>query len=220
MNILSTFTYAVTAAAWNPLDDTFVIASQDSECPLTFYSAIDYQKQFVWREDNLRVHDIAISPDGTRLVALLESRILVFDPLTRQKIADWPMPEGRLTSVQISKDSRHMLVGINENRIKLIVIDSGEELQTFRGHQQSSYVIRSAFGGANETFVVSGSEGETNRCVGNSYSRCVLTMYRFESVHLAHKRNPRRGMGSPPTGLRQHCCLASYGARYVCKCGR
>ena len=56
-----------------------------------------------------------------------------------------------------------MLVSMNENKIQLMLIDTGETLQSFVGHKQSEYMIRSVFGGADESFVVSGSEG-------NSYS--------------------------------------------------
>lgn len=92
-------------------------------------------------------------------MALLETRILVFDIMTRQKIGDYPVDDGRLTSVEISRDSMRMLVGLNENKIKIFSIDNGEALQEFEGHKQKDYMIRSAFGGAQETFVVSGSEG-------------------------------------------------------------
>jgi WD repeat-containing protein 26 len=124
------------------------------------YDAHSYERLYSFKEGSLHVYDIAISPDGTRLVALLESRILIFDMITRQKIGDWRMDEGRLTSVSISKDSMRMLVGINENRIKMMSIDEGETLQVFEGHKQTQFIIRSAFGGAQETFVVSGSEGK------------------------------------------------------------
>lgn len=157
---LTHFTYAVTAAAWNPRNDTFIIASQDSAAPLVLYDAQSLEQLYVWKEDNLRVYDIAISPDGSRLVALLETRILVYDITTRQKIGDYPVDDGRLTSVEISRDSMRMLVGLNENKIKIFSIDNGEPLQEFEGHKQKEYMIRSAFGGAQETFVVSGSEGE------------------------------------------------------------
>lgn len=160
---LQHFTYAVTAAAWNPRSDTFVVASQDSESPLILYHAHTLERMYTWNAENLRVYDIAISPDGTRLIALLESRILVFDLITKQKIADHPMDDGRLTSVNISRDSMRMLVGMNDNRIKMMSIDTGDILEVFEGHKQTQYMIRNAFGGAQETFVVSGSEGGFNR---------------------------------------------------------
>jgi WD40 repeat protein len=109
----------------------------------------------------LRVHDLAISPDGTRLVALLEKRILVYDFNTYEKLCEW-QPEGnvKLTSVSISEDGRYVLVSMNEHRIELRDIETGEITERYSGHTQRQYIIRSGFGGAGEGFVVSGSEGE------------------------------------------------------------
>ncbi|KAF2095849.1 WD40 repeat-like protein [Rhizodiscina lignyota] len=160
IGVLQHFTYAVTAAAWSPSGTSFVVASQDSEAPLILYDANRLEKIYSWKEDNLRVYDIAISPDGSRLVALLASKILVYDlamPM-RARLAEHPMDDERLTSVYISRDSMRMLVGMNENKIKMMSIDTGEVLQVFEGHKQTQFMIRNAFGGAQETFVVSGSE--------------------------------------------------------------
>lgn len=109
----------------------------------------------------MRVYDVALSPDGRRLVALLDSCILVFDFFTRELVGEFAFDKVKMTSVKISADSKHMLVSMNENKIRLMVIDTGEVVQTFDGHKQVNYMIRSAFGGANESFVVSGSEGKS-----------------------------------------------------------
>ena len=108
----------------------------------------------------LRANDLAISPDGQRLVVVSESFITVFDFNSYEKICEWQLDDMKLTSVAISQDSRHMLVSMNQDKIKLMEIDTGEVIQRFEGHQQKHYIIRSAFGGADENFVVSGSEGE------------------------------------------------------------
>ena len=155
---LSQLTYSVTSAAWAPNGETFVIGSHDVEDPLCVWN-IDNRRVYQWKEDSLRVHDLSISPDGQRLVVLLENRVLVYDFVSREKIAEWAIDGVKTTSINISADSKHMLVSMNENSIRLMVIDTGEVLQTFEGHRQTEFVVRSAFGGANENFVVSGSEG-------------------------------------------------------------
>lgn len=129
----------------------------------------------MWAEENLRVMDLALSPDGQRLVVMLETRIQVYDFPSRQKICEYavddlinaPISNGAdvkpsLTSVAISKDSRRMLVSMNQSKLRLMDVDTGDILQNFYGHRQKEFIIRSAFGGADENFVVSGSEGKLN----------------------------------------------------------
>lgn len=113
-----------------------------------------------FREEGLRVNDLAVSPDGSRLVVILESRILVYNFSTKEKICEWHLDDLKLTSVTISQDSRHMLISMNKDKIKLMEIDTGELIQRFEGQVQQHFIIRSSFGGADENFVVSGSEGE------------------------------------------------------------
>lgn len=127
-----------------------------------------------FREDNLRVNDLAISPDGQRLVVLLENRILVYDFTSREKICEWHLEDVKLTSVTISQDSRHMLISMNKDKIKLMEIDTGEVIQRFEGQVQKQFIIRSSFGGADENFVVSGSEGRWSFQVIIGYILIVL----------------------------------------------
>jgi WD40 repeat protein len=108
----------------------------------------------------MRIYDVALSPDGRRLVALLDSCILVYDFFTKELVNQYEFDKVKMTSVKISGDSKHMLVSMNENKIRLMVMDTGETVQTFEGHRQANYMIRSVFGGAEESFVVSGSEGK------------------------------------------------------------
>src|SRR5699024_11205273 len=55
-------------------------------------------------------------------------------------------------------DSRHLLVNKQDSEAQLIDLVSRNSVQKFLGHTGGDYLIRSAFGGANESFVVSGSE--------------------------------------------------------------
>lgn len=114
---------------------------------------------FHGQRDNIRVNDLAISPDGQRLIELLDTRILVYDFASFEKIREFYVEDVKCTSVTISQDSQHMLISMNKNRIKLMEIESGEVIRGFEGQKQVEFIIRSSFGGADENFVVSGSEG-------------------------------------------------------------
>lgn len=147
-----------------------------------------------FKEENFRVNDLAISPDGERLVVLLESRILVYDFSTYERLREWHFNDVKLTSVTISQTSRQMLVSMSKDTVKLMDIDSGEVIKGFAGHAQKQFVIRSAFGGADENFVVSGSEG----WFASSPFVCLrrkLTVVRFSHLHMAKQRLPGRGVG-------------------------
>lgn len=148
----------VSSAAWAPNGQTFVIGSQDIQLGLGLWN-LDGEKIHEWKEEGLRVYDLAISPDGQRLVVLLEQRIFVYDFVTREKLCEWALEDVKLTSINISRNSHHMLISMNDNKIRLMDIDTGEVLQSFSGRKQTEFIIRSAFGGADENFVVSGSEG-------------------------------------------------------------
>jgi WD40 repeat protein len=78
---------------------------------------------------------------------------------TREHMYDL-MLNARPTSLSISRDSRHMLVNKTDNEALLIDIETRETVQKYTGHTGGQFTIRSGFGGANENFVISGSEGE------------------------------------------------------------
>lgn len=139
--------------------------SQDTELALAIWS-VHGHKLYQWREENLRIHDVAISADGNRLAACSATQVRVYDYHTKEKLHDWSFDDAKLTSLALSKDCKTVLVSLDDSTIKLIDIESGETLHTFTGHTQTQFVIRSSFGGAGETFIVSGSEGQfTYTCV-------------------------------------------------------
>jgi WD40 repeat protein len=115
---------------------------------------------YMWRDEKqaMRPYDISLSPDGRRLVILLENTIIVYDFITREKLSEWSFDDVQMTSVSVSADSRSVLVSMNKNKIHLLDIETGEVLQSFDGAKQIKNMIRSAFGGANENFVISGGE--------------------------------------------------------------
>lgn len=106
----------------------------------------------------MRINDCSISGDGSRLAVITnDKRLLVYDFKTRVKIADWAMDD-MLTCVNLSGDGTTVLVSMNNSKLLLLDVEFGDTVQSYTGAQQRQFVIRSAFGGAGENFVISGSE--------------------------------------------------------------
>jgi WD40 repeat protein len=65
-----------------------------------------------------------------------------------------------ITSVSLSRDGRFLLANISlkSPKIELYDLNRREAVHRFRGHKQEMFIIRCAFGGYNEAFVVCGSE--------------------------------------------------------------
>lgn len=63
-----------------------------------------------------------------------------------------------VTSLCLSRDGRHALVNTMGNEIHLWDLAQPSIVRRFAGHKQGRFVIRAAFGGADESYVVSGSE--------------------------------------------------------------
>ena len=63
-----------------------------------------------------------------------------------------------VTSLSLSRDARHALVNTMGSEIHLWDLAQPSIVRRFAGHKQGRFVIRTAFGGADESYVVSGSE--------------------------------------------------------------
>lgn len=159
--VIDGFEYPVTCAVWSPDGASFVIGTHDPKRPMGLYHISDTEPLFEWphEENRLRISDMSISADGSRLAAItLDQRVLVYDFRTKLRIADWAM-ENKMTCVNLSADGKSILVSMNKNRLLLLDAETGDTKQTYKGLKQAQYVIRSGFGGAAENFVLSGSEG-------------------------------------------------------------
>jgi len=107
-----------------------------------------------------RIYDMAITPDGSRLVAICtERKIHIYDYIKRTKESEIPR-DYALTSISVSRDSRYFMVNLANQEVELWDMITMELVRKFKGQKQGEFVIKSCFGGADENFVVSGSEGE------------------------------------------------------------
>ena len=109
-----------------------------------------------------RVQDLALSPDASRLVAMDDkTKIYVYNFITRELEYTMDMP-GRMGSVNITQNSRYLLVNTLDGEARLIDLETRETLRKFRAHSPkvSNWIIRATLGGANESFVATGSESK------------------------------------------------------------
>ena len=157
--------------------------SLDKEEALITWSSIG-EKIYTW-PTNHRVQDLAISPDGQRLVTIsTEKQIFVYNLFKREEEYSLRLKTD-LTCVNISRDSNSVLVNMADNELQLIDINSAEIMRRFMGQKQGKFVIRSTFGGAEENLVITGSEGETDSL---SFLNSPINMIRrWENIHLPQR---------------------------------
>ncbi|KAK3995037.1 WD40-repeat-containing domain protein [Cladorrhinum sp. PSN332] len=154
--VLEKFDEPVSSCVWAPDGKTFVTGSFDKTKPLCQWD-LDGNCLSVWTKQH-RTEDLAISPDGHRLVAMDDQNQLhIYNFLTRELEYVYPL-DARATSISISHDSRHIFVNKVNHEAHLIDLETREVEQKYQGHKGGAYTIRSDFGGAHENFVISGSE--------------------------------------------------------------
>ncbi|KAF8511107.1 WD40 repeat-like protein [Hysterangium stoloniferum] len=92
---------------------------------------------------------------------LFEKRIMVWNWTEGRLEASITLEDyGEVTSVKISRDSRFALIGHgpDASEVQLWDLDGPRMARKYTGHRLGKNVIRSCFGGADEHFIVSGSE--------------------------------------------------------------
>lgn len=153
---LARFEEPVSGCVWASDSRTLIIGSLDRTQSLCTFTINDDEVQN-WGKKH-RVQDLCGSSDGRYLVAVDDQQTIhVYNAITREHEYDMEL-KARPTSVSISQNSRILLVNKRDGEAQLIDLETREPLKKFLGHSGGDFVIRSAFGGANETFVISGSE--------------------------------------------------------------
>ncbi|KAK4204252.1 WD40-repeat-containing domain protein [Triangularia verruculosa] len=153
---LDKFGEPVSSAVWLPDGQSFITGSFDKPKSLCQWD-LSGNLLYTWTRHH-RTEDLALSPDGHWLVAMDDQCALHVYNVPRRE-HDWDVyVESRLTSVSVSQDSRYILVNTVEDEAQLYEIETREMVQKYKGHSGGQVIIRASFGGANENFVVSGSE--------------------------------------------------------------
>ena len=188
MNI-SHHNHPVTAAAWAPDGKSFVTGSHDRQSQLCSWS-LDGQAIHSWEDTNHRVQGCVISPDGQRMVAISpENEITVYDYVNR--VFEYQIKvASKMTCINISRDSRYVLVNMADNEVQLFDLETADIVRRFLGQKQSEFVLRSAFGGADQNLIISGSEGDFLTSNAISHIMVALLIEILDSkVYIWHKEN-------------------------------
>lgn len=148
----------VFCCAWASNGEYFITGSDDRELSLW-----GLQGQSIHKWLGPRIFDLAVTPDGKRLVAVCgEQKVHVYNLETHELEYQAHM-ESNMTSVSVSRDSKYMLINMAcLEEVHLYEIETTALVQRFIGQKQREYIIRSCFGGADENLIVSGSEGKTH----------------------------------------------------------
>ncbi|KAG6882797.1 hypothetical protein C0993_009144 [Termitomyces sp. T159_Od127] len=176
---------AVTALAWLPDGTGFISGGLDRTIIHWDNEGNIHDK---WDESGIRITDLAITPDLSRLVSVGLQHVPTNEGLTGREVQigdaaaagvaaaktsenkmfiyDLTTKQvelsirlaGDLTGVTISQDSRFALINHAPNEIYLWNLDAGRLSRKYTGQRQRHHVIRSCFGGFDGNFVASGSE--------------------------------------------------------------
>ncbi len=160
VRLFEQFEEPISCCAWANDGLSVVLGSFDKTRALCQWS-LSGERMYTWTKKS-RTEDLALSPDGQWLVSMdCEKHIHVYNFVTRE--LEYEMELGsRAVSIAISQDSGYLLVNRQDGEMQLYNIRSrGNPVRKYIGATGGDYVIRCGFGGADESFVVSGSEGKS-----------------------------------------------------------
>ncbi|KAI1262555.1 WD40 repeat-like protein [Xylariaceae sp. FL1019] len=146
----------VSSCVWAVDNTSFIVGSLDKNRSMVQWNTAG-EKVYDWQSEH-RVEDLAVSQDGRWLVAMdSELQIHVYNFMTREFLYKMNL-KVRLTSISISRVSRHLLVTQNDGNAFLIDLERRRPIQQYTGHKGGDFLIRGVLGGADESFILSGSE--------------------------------------------------------------
>lgn len=146
----------VTVCRWFPNGQNFISASVDREVIVWNLSGT------VMHQSSLdRMFDLAITPDGSKMVAICNERKLHIFSIHEEfrELVNYQMSHN-MTSIVASNDSKYVLINSMAQEVHLWDLEKLQLVRKFVGQTQERFMIRSCFGGPDQNFVLSGSEGE------------------------------------------------------------
>ncbi|KAJ0066232.1 hypothetical protein NL108_004113, partial [Boleophthalmus pectinirostris] len=151
---------SLTSVSWNPDGKRFVTGGQRGQ----FYQC-DLDGNLLDSWEGVRVQCLWCLSDGrTVLASDTHQRIrgYNFEDLTDRNIVQEDHP---IMSFTVSKNGRLALLNVATQGVHLWDLQDRVLLRKYQGVTQGFYTIHSCFGGHNEDFIASGSEGKTREFI-------------------------------------------------------
>ncbi|KAF3691415.1 WD repeat-containing protein 26 [Channa argus] len=166
---------SLTSVAWNPDGKRFVTGGQRGQ----FYQC-DLDGNLLDSWEGVRVQCLWCLSDGrTVLASDTHQRIrgYNFEDLTDRNIVQEDHP---IMSFTVSRNGRLALLNVATQGVHLWDLQDRVLVRKYQGVTQGFYTIHSCFGGHNEDFIASGSEGKADKV------SCLLSDHK---VYIWHRRS-------------------------------
>ncbi|CAK7226230.1 hypothetical protein SCUCBS95973_006130 [Sporothrix curviconia] len=157
IRLFEQFDEPISGCVWSIDHETLVLGSFDKDRALVQYKFTG-ERSYTWTRKH-RTEALAMSPDGLWLVAMdHEKHLHVYNYFTQELEYDMEL-DSRAVSIAISQDSQFLLVFRQDGEIHMYNIRArGGPVRKYIGAMVGECVVRATFGGADESFVISGSE--------------------------------------------------------------
>lgn len=153
------------SSAWDPSGDILFLGSFDSYYSIQQLRTDNWPACIsTWKTGTAyRTEALALSPEGQKLVRMTDEDIIeVFDVSTKALTTTITMPS-RPLSIEISWDSRKVLVNTQEEHLQVLELETGDLVDSYKGPtMRTEYIVRAVFGAPQDEFVLSAAEGETS----------------------------------------------------------
>ncbi|KMT09105.1 hypothetical protein BVRB_6g132130 [Beta vulgaris subsp. vulgaris] len=146
----------VVSCAWSPDGESVFAGFSDKSIGMW---DLNGKELHCWKgQRTLKISDLEITLDGKQIISICkETAISLLDRET--KVENLVEEDQAITSFSLSNDGKFLLLNLANQEIHLWTIDGDIKLVAqYKGHKRSRFVVRSCFGGLEQSFIASGSE--------------------------------------------------------------